>query len=77
MTQARFDPSLLADFLGKIAEKKVDVYVTELDVQDTDFPDDIAQRDAAVAQRYTDFLNVGAARAGGEKPSSPGSCPIR
>jgi endo-1,4-beta-xylanase len=53
-----FDPGLLTDYLGKLEEKKVDIYITELDVQDTAFPDDIAQRDKAVAGRYATLLGV-------------------
>lgn len=55
--QFDFDPALLRDFLGKLEDKKVDVYITELDVQDTSFPNDFKQRDRLVAERYTQILS--------------------
>ena len=55
---ARYDPALLGDFLGRLGDKKVDVYITELDVEDTPFPDDIGKRDGDVAQRYAALLSV-------------------
>jgi endo-1,4-beta-xylanase len=58
LAAVRFDPGLLADFLGRLGDKKVDVYITELDIDDSPFPDSIAERDADVARRYSDFLSV-------------------
>jgi endo-1,4-beta-xylanase len=53
-----FDDAGFSDFLHQIAERKVDIWITELDVDDSTFPDDIAARDAAVASRYRDFLGA-------------------
>lgn len=50
------DDNGFADFLGELATRRVDIYITELDADDSTFPDDIAARDAAVAARYRDFL---------------------
>jgi endo-1,4-beta-xylanase len=58
LAAVRYDPGLLADFLGQLGDKKIYVYITELDVDDTPFPDDIAARDAMVARRYSDLLSV-------------------
>jgi endo-1,4-beta-xylanase len=53
-----YDDAGFADFLHQLAERKVDIWITELDVDDSAFPDDIAARDAAVATRYRDFLTA-------------------
>lgn len=53
-----FDDSGFADFLHQLAERKIDILITELDVDDSSFPDDIAARDAAVAARYRAFLGA-------------------
>ncbi|ODT07183.1 MAG: hypothetical protein ABS35_45120 [Kaistia sp. SCN 65-12] len=52
------DDAGFADFLHQLAERKVEIWVTELDVDDTAFPDDVVARDAAVAARYRDFLTA-------------------
>lgn len=44
------------DFLHRLAARKLDIYLTELDVDDGPFPDPIAERDAKVAQTYVDYL---------------------
>ncbi|BCP51882.1 beta-xylanase [Kaistia sp. 32K] len=53
-----FDDAGFADFLHEIAERKVEIWITELDVDDSSFADDIPERDAAVAARYRDFLGA-------------------
>ncbi|WP_018181160.1 endo-1,4-beta-xylanase [Kaistia granuli] len=53
-----FDDAGFADFLHQLGERRVDIWITELDVDDRAFPDDIASRDAAVAARYRDFLDA-------------------
>ncbi len=53
-----FDDAGFADFLHQLAERKVEIWITELDVDDTAFPADVAARDAAVAARYRDFLTA-------------------
>ncbi len=50
------DPGRFNEFLHKLADLGVDIYITEFDVCDDVFPDDIAARDAAVAQTAQQFL---------------------
>lgn len=54
--QWAYDDKGFADFLWEIAAKGVDIYITELDVNDERYPDDPLIRDAAVADRYEAFL---------------------
>lgn len=56
--QWKYDDTAFADFLHELAERKVDLYITELDVNDEAFPDDWLIRDAAVAERYEAFLGA-------------------
>jgi len=51
-----FDPGAFTAFLAKLAERNVEIYITELDVLDTALPRDIRARDAAVARQYAIFL---------------------
>ncbi|MEZ5851757.1 MAG: endo-1,4-beta-xylanase [Hyphomicrobiaceae bacterium] len=53
-----FEPGAFTAFLARLAERKVDVYITELDVLDTGLPRDVATRDAAVAGQYATFLDA-------------------
>jgi endo-1,4-beta-xylanase len=53
-----YDDAAFADFLAEIASRRVDIYITELDVDDSSFPDDPAVRDRAVARRYREFLST-------------------
>jgi endo-1,4-beta-xylanase len=46
----------LPDFLKALADLDLDIYVTELDVNDRELPASIAQRDARVAEIYGSFL---------------------
>jgi endo-1,4-beta-xylanase len=49
----------LRDYLAAIKDMKLEIYLTELDVNEDDvIPNDIPARDAAVAQTYRDFLHV-------------------
>src|SRR5215469_10513233 len=50
------DPGRFNEFLHQLADLGVDIYITEFDVCDDVFPDDIAARDAAVAQTARQFL---------------------
>lgn len=50
------DPGRFNEFLHKLADLGVDIYITEFDVCDDVFPDDIGTRDAAVAQTAREFL---------------------
>ena len=45
--QHEFSDAVFVDFLGKIAQRGLDIYLTELDVDDSSFPDDVAERDGA------------------------------
>ena len=53
-----FDQGVLAGFLKEIADRGLQVMVTELDVIDVGAPSDIATRDQAVAAYYKDYLDV-------------------
>lgn len=50
------DPARFADFVHALAERKVDIYITEFDVRDDTFPDDISSRDAMIADTAEKFL---------------------
>ena len=52
------DPARFADFVHALAERKVDIYITEFDVRDDTFPDDIPSRDAMIAETAEKFLNT-------------------
>ncbi|MBV8565973.1 MAG: endo-1,4-beta-xylanase [Methylobacteriaceae bacterium] len=54
--QWRYDDDLFLSFLAELAARDVDLYITELDVNDEAFPAETAARDAAVAARYETFL---------------------
>ena len=51
------DPAAYSEFLNALAGLGVDIYITEFDVRDDTFPDDIESRDRAVAQRTRQFLS--------------------
>ncbi|MBA2401301.1 MAG: endo-1,4-beta-xylanase [Bradyrhizobium sp.] len=51
------DPGRFAEFLHALAERKVDLYITEFDVRDDTFPDDVPTRDAMIAETAEKFLN--------------------
>ena len=53
-----FDDQAFAAYLDRIAATGVDIYITELDVDDSSLPDDIAKRDALVAERCSKFLSA-------------------
>jgi endo-1,4-beta-xylanase len=53
-----FDPEAYAAFLDEIAHRGLFIEITELDVNDKSFPDDILARDLKVAEAYKRFLNV-------------------
>jgi endo-1,4-beta-xylanase len=50
------DPGRFNEFLHTLAGLGVDIYITEFDVADDVFPDDIEARDAAVARTAQQFL---------------------
>jgi endo-1,4-beta-xylanase len=51
------DPGRFAEFLHALAGRGVDIYLTEFDVRDDTFPDDIAARDAMIAETAEKYLN--------------------
>ena len=51
------DPGRFAEFLHALAERKLDLYITEFDVRDDTFPDDVPTRDAMIAETAEKFLN--------------------
>ncbi len=50
------DHARFIDFVHQIAARKLDIYLTEFDVRDDTFPDDVQSRDAAVADTTRRFL---------------------
>jgi endo-1,4-beta-xylanase len=50
------DPGRFSEFLHALAGLGVDIYITEFDVCDDVFPDDVQARDAAVARTAQQFL---------------------
>jgi endo-1,4-beta-xylanase len=50
------DPARFSDFLHALAARGVDIYITEFDVRDDTFPDDIPTRDAMIADTAEKFL---------------------
>ena len=53
-----FDDAAFAAYVASIADLGVDILITELDVDDSAMPDDLAARDAAVAARVGAFLDA-------------------
>ena len=51
------DSARFADFLHALATRGVEIYITEFDVRDDTFPDDIPTRDAMIADTAEKFLN--------------------
>jgi endo-1,4-beta-xylanase len=56
LPQYPHDPGRFDEFLHRLAGLGVDIYITEFDVFDGPFPDDITARDAAVAKTAQQFL---------------------
>jgi endo-1,4-beta-xylanase len=52
------EPARFEEFLHALADLGVDIYITEFDVCDDIFPDDVAARDAAVAKYAQQFLGI-------------------
>ncbi len=52
------DPARFDEFLHALADLGVDIYITEFDVCDDVFPDDVEGRDAAVARTARQFLET-------------------
>ena len=56
--QIPYDDAGFADFLHEIAKRRLDIYITEFDVDDIDYPTLAARDDAAVAKRTGEFLRT-------------------
>ncbi len=54
----KFIPETYAEFLQAISDRGLEIQITELDVNDQSFPEDIELRDAKVADVYTRFLTT-------------------
>jgi endo-1,4-beta-xylanase len=54
----KFDPVAYAAFLKKIADLGLKIIITELDIQDTDLPADIGERDRILADHIARYLDV-------------------
>ncbi|WP_342360451.1 endo-1,4-beta-xylanase [Terrarubrum flagellatum] len=54
--QYDYSDEAFAEFLHRVAQRKLDIYITELDVDDSSFANDPATRDRQVAERYASFL---------------------
>jgi len=52
------DPARFSEFLHDLANLGVDIYITEFDVRDDVFPEDIDARDKAVARTAQQFLEM-------------------
>ena len=53
-----YDDAGFVDFLHEIARRKLDIYITEFDVDDEGYPGDVGRRDAAVGGRAGAFLKA-------------------
>jgi endo-1,4-beta-xylanase len=56
--EQRFNPNILRTFLKDVASLGLKILITELDVQDYNFPADIPARDRAVADVYEKYLTT-------------------
>ncbi len=56
--ETQFDAKAYRAFLASVAGLGVKIIVSELDVTDTDLPDDPAERDRGVAEAYAQYLPV-------------------
>ncbi len=58
LPQRPHDFGSFADFLHQLAERRVEILITEFDVDDESFPGDDVARDTAVAVYATRFLRA-------------------
>jgi len=58
MDGSRFNEKIYRDFLREISGMGLKIMITELDVLDLKTPSDLRQRDQAVADLYSRYLNV-------------------
>lgn len=55
---AKWDADSFHGFLEDIRKRKLEIYLSELDILDTSYPDDIARRDVLIAARVHEFLTA-------------------
>ena len=54
----QFKPERMRQFLSDLADLDLEIFISELDVKDHNFPDDIEERDRLVANAYKEYLAV-------------------
>lgn len=54
----QFQPEKMRQFLQNVADLDIEIFITELDVRDTELPDDVGERDRLIASAYADYLAV-------------------
>lgn len=54
----QFQPEKMRQFLQNVADLEIEIIISELDVRDTDLPDDIGERDRLIASAYSEYLAV-------------------
>ncbi len=57
-SQKDFKPEVLRRFFGEVASLGLKILITELDVGDRDLPEDVSERDKAVADVYESYLTA-------------------
>ncbi len=57
-TVYRASPRATLEMIDRIADQGLDVFISELDVNDSTLPQDIAERDRLVAEYYEEFLTA-------------------
>lgn len=68
----KFDPAVFTAFLDSVTALGLNIYVTELDVDDKAAPSDVAARDQDVAATYASYLGILLAHSGVKTISSWG-----
>lgn len=53
-----YDDDAFLGFIERLSARGLDIYLTELDVDDEAFPEDVVERDRRVAARYGNFLGA-------------------
>ena len=48
----------MRQFLQHVADLDIEIFITELDVRDTELPDGLEERDRLIANAYEDYLSV-------------------
>lgn len=53
-----YDDDAFLAFIEKLSSRGLEIYLTELDIDDEAFPEAVAERDRRVADRYANFLRA-------------------